>query len=65
LFSVSADVDFWVNGGWNQPGCWITINPLYFLDNNQTPRAAGKNGLRNYVKPCAILQQIFKHLEYV
>jgi hypothetical protein len=32
LFYLSpADVDFWINGGWDQPNCGITVNPLFFL----------------------------------
>jgi hypothetical protein len=32
LFFVSlADVDLWVNGGWDQPNCGISLNPLFFL----------------------------------
>jgi hypothetical protein len=32
LFCVSsADVDLWVNGGWDQPECGITFNPEYAL----------------------------------
>jgi len=32
LFCVSsADVDFWVNGGWDQPDCEITFNLFFFL----------------------------------
>jgi hypothetical protein len=27
----SADVDFWVNGGWDQPNCGITVDPEFFL----------------------------------
>ena len=27
----SADVDIWVNGGWDQPNCGISLNPLFFL----------------------------------
>jgi len=30
LFCVSsADVNLWVNGGWDQPNCGITLNPGY------------------------------------
>jgi len=32
----SADVDLWVNGGWDQPNCGVTLNPgflLLFLQN--------------------------------
>jgi hypothetical protein len=43
LFSLSADVDFWVNGGWDQPKCGITVNPLFFLQNNQNTNNGGKN----------------------
>ena len=25
----SADVDFWVNGGWQQPNCVKTLNPEF------------------------------------
>jgi hypothetical protein len=32
LFYVSsADVDLWVNGGWDQPDCGITLNPFFFF----------------------------------
>ena len=31
LYVSSADVDLWVNGGWDQPNCGITVNPLIFL----------------------------------
>ena len=27
----SADVDFWVNGGWDQPNCGVTFNVVPFL----------------------------------
>jgi hypothetical protein len=27
----SADVDFWVNGGWDQPVCGITLDAEFFL----------------------------------
>jgi hypothetical protein len=41
LFCVSpADVDFWVNGGWDQPDCGITLDPdlieLFLSDLNYT-----------------------------
>ncbi|KDR07328.1 pancreatic lipase-related protein 3-like [Zootermopsis nevadensis] len=26
-----GDVNFWVNGGWDQPNCGLLINPLFFL----------------------------------
>jgi hypothetical protein len=32
LFCVStADVDFWVNGGWDQPNCGVTMNPEFLV----------------------------------
>ena len=27
----SADVDLWVNGGWDQPNCGIKLNPKFFV----------------------------------
>jgi len=27
----SADVDLWVNGGWDQPNCGVTLNPEFLL----------------------------------
>jgi hypothetical protein len=32
LLCVSlAYVDFWVNGGWDQPNCGISANPWFFV----------------------------------
>jgi hypothetical protein len=42
-FCLSADVDFWVNGGWDQPKCGITVNPLFLLQSNQNTSYEGKN----------------------
>jgi hypothetical protein len=36
LYVSTADVDLWVNGGWDQPNCTITLKPgflLLFLSN--------------------------------
>jgi len=27
----SADVNLWVNGGWDQPNCGVTLNPEFLL----------------------------------
>ena len=42
LFVSSADVNLWVNGGWDQPNCGITLNPLFFLYFFQTFNIQGK-----------------------
>jgi hypothetical protein len=36
-------VDFWVNGGWDQPNCGITVNPLSLPKLIQSTSIAGKN----------------------
>jgi hypothetical protein len=47
FFSVSpADVDFWINGGWDQPNCGITVNLLFFL---QMSNIDGLNG-KDYIQ---------------
>jgi hypothetical protein len=44
LFSVSpADVDFWINGGWDQPNCGITVNALFFLQISKINDLNGKD----------------------
>jgi glutaredoxin-related protein len=39
----SADVDFWVNGGWDQPNCGITINILSVLQTENVKDIQCKN----------------------
>ena len=61
LFCVSsADVDFWVNGGWDQPKCGITLDPHYILSVLQNLDPIGK--ICNFVIIYApiILFQILK-----
>ncbi|GFG33454.1 hypothetical protein Cfor_03522, partial [Coptotermes formosanus] len=29
---ADAQVNFWVNGGWDQPECGFVVNPFFFLD---------------------------------
>jgi hypothetical protein len=44
LFPVSpADVDFWINGGWDQPNCGITVNLLFFLQMSNIDDLNGKD----------------------
>ena len=38
----SADVDFWVNGGWDQPNCGITLDPVALWSFLQNPDSQGK-----------------------
>ena len=38
----SADVDLWVNGGWDQPNCGITLNPGFLLSFLQNLNFEGK-----------------------
>lgn len=38
-----ADVDFWVDGGWDQPNCAVTLDPLFFLQGLQA------NSTQNYL----------------
>jgi hypothetical protein len=55
LFSVSpADVDFWINGGWDQPNCGITVNLLFFLQMNNID---GLNG-KDYIQGSLILLKL-------
>ena len=67
LFSVSpADVDFWINGGWDQPNCGITVNPLFFLQMSRIDDLNGKNciqGSFNFVK-IRLLKRVLTLLWY-
>ena len=38
----SADVDFWVNGGWDQPNCGVTVNPQALWSFLLNPNVQGK-----------------------
>jgi len=42
LFGPPADVNFWENGGWQQPNCGITVNPLFVLVVSQLLNADGE-----------------------
>jgi hypothetical protein len=43
----SADVDFWVNGGWDQPECGITLNLKALWSFLQNPNIQGE--IKNFV----------------
>jgi hypothetical protein len=43
FFVWSGDVDFWVNGGWDQPNCGVVVNPLAILQFDGDEGIEGKN----------------------
>jgi hypothetical protein len=42
FFSL-AQVNFWVNGGWDQPRCGFVVNPLFFLQLSTARGIEGKD----------------------
>jgi len=60
LCVTSADVDIWVNGGWDQPNCGTTLNPGFLLLFLQNLNFEGK--IYNFLIICAsrILLNIIK-----
>jgi hypothetical protein len=36
-------VNFWVDGGWDQPKCEFPVNPLFFLHFDKAQGLEGKN----------------------
>ena len=57
----SADVDFWVNGGWDQPNCGVTFNVVPFLLSLlQTQNLSGKICEFLITYPSIIVFQILK-----
>jgi hypothetical protein len=42
-FVCSGDVDIWVNGGWEQPGCGFAVVPRHLLQHGVDNVTDGKN----------------------
>jgi hypothetical protein len=61
LCSLSpADVDFWINGGWNQPNCGITVNLLFFLQFSKIKDLNGKNCNSRSISASIVLLKVLK-----
>jgi hypothetical protein len=61
LSAPPADVNFWVNGGWQQPNCGITVNPLFVLAVSQLLNAEGEKCIAEINEGFVIVLQIVKH----
>jgi hypothetical protein len=61
FFSL-AQVNFWVNGGWDQPRCGFAVNPLFFLQLSKAQGIEGKNN--NAPSYCPfVLQNLYSNVK--
>ena len=56
FFSL-AQVNFWVNGGWDQPRCGFAVNPLFVL---QLGEAQGMEGKYNTAPSYSLCVKIYR-----
>jgi hypothetical protein len=54
-FFALAQVNFWVNGGWDQPNCGFVVNPLFILQLSEAQGVEGKS--INVTSKCTIMLQ--------